>query len=79
MKDEEDAFTIEDWNEFKSAKTYAEQFEILLKHSQKNQKIIEIRPANKSQVKSGKIFREFLREKERKTKKPFGADGGRNG
>ena len=43
MKDEEDAFTIEDWNEFKSAKTYAEQFEILLKHSQKNQKIIEIR------------------------------------
>ena len=43
MRDEEDAFTIEDWNEFKSAKTYAEQFEILLKHSQKNQKIIEIR------------------------------------
>ena len=47
MKDEDDAFTIEDWNEFKSAKTYAEQFEILLKHSQKNQKIIEIRRKKK--------------------------------
>ncbi len=47
MKDEEDAFTIDDLNEFLSAKTYAEQFEILLKHSQKNQKIIEIRRKKK--------------------------------
>ena len=47
MKDEDDAFTIDDLNEFLSAKTYAEQFEILLKHSQKNQKIIEIRRKKK--------------------------------
>ena len=47
MRDEEDAFTIDDLNEFLSAKTYAEQFEILLKHSQKNQKIIEIRRKKK--------------------------------
>ena len=46
MRDEEDAFTIEDWNEFKSAKTYAEQFEILLKHSEKNQKMIEAKRKN---------------------------------
>ena len=43
MKDEEESLTAEDLNEFLSAKTYAEQFEILLKHSQKNKKIIEIR------------------------------------
>ncbi len=43
MKDEDKSLTIDDLNEFLSAKTYAEQFEILLKHSQKNQKIIEIR------------------------------------
>ncbi len=43
MKDEDEAFVIDDLNEFLSAKTYAEQLEILLKHSQKNQKIIEIR------------------------------------
>ena len=43
MKYEDESLTAEDLNEFLSAKTYAEQFEILLKHSQKNQKIIEIR------------------------------------
>ena len=43
MRDEEDAFTIDDLNEFLSAKTYDEQLEILLKHSLRNQKIIEIR------------------------------------
>ena len=48
MRDEEDAFTIEDLNEFLSAKTYAEQFEILLKHSQKNQKAVEPRTGNKN-------------------------------
>ena len=47
MEDAEDAFTIEDLNEFLSAKTYGEQFEILLKHSEKNQKIIEIRRKKK--------------------------------
>ena len=73
MKDEDDAFTIEDWNEFKSAKTYAEQFEILLKHSQKNQKIIEIRRKKKmenynadyavSQEEITKQFEEFCHTK----------------
>ena len=73
MKDEEDAFTIEDWNEFQSAKTYAEQFEILLKHSQKNQKIIEIRRKKKmenynadyavSQEEITKQFEEFCKTK----------------
>ena len=73
MRDEEDAFTIEDWNEFKSAKTYAEQFEILLKHSQKNQKIIEIRRKKKmenynadyavSQEEITKQFEEFCHTK----------------
>ena len=43
MKYEDESLTAEDLNEFLSAKTYAEQFEILLKHSQKNKKIIEIR------------------------------------
>ena len=73
MKDEDDAFTIEDWNEFLSAKTYAEQFEILLKHSQKNQKIIEIRRKKKmenynadyavSQEEITKQFEEFCHTK----------------
>ena len=73
MRDEEDAFTIDDLNEFLSAKTYAEQFEILLKHSQKNQKIIEIRRKKKmenynadyavSQEEITKQFEEFCHTK----------------
>ena len=73
MKDEDDAFTIDDLNEFLSAKTYAEQFEILLKHSQKNQKIIEIRRKKKmenynadcavSQEEITKQFEEFCHTK----------------
>lgn len=43
MKDEEEVLTIDDLNEFLSAKTYEEQFGILLKHSEKNKKYIEIR------------------------------------
>ena len=43
MKDEDESLTMDDLKEFLSAKTYAEQFEILLKHSRKNQKIIQIR------------------------------------
>ncbi len=47
MKDEKELLTLDDLNEFLSAKTYAEQFEILLKHSQKNQKAVELRTGNK--------------------------------
>ena len=47
MDDDNEGLTEEDLKEFLSAKTYEEQFEILLKHSQKNQKIIEIRRKKK--------------------------------
>ena len=73
MKDEDEAFVIDDLNEFLSAKTYAEQLEILLKHSQKNQKIIEIRRKKKmenynadyavSQEEITKQFEEFCHTK----------------
>ena len=41
--DDDSALTIKDFQEFLSAKTYEEQFGILLKHSEKNKKYIEIR------------------------------------
>ena len=41
--DDDSALTIKDFQEFLSAKTYEEQFGILLKHSEKNKKFIEIR------------------------------------
>ncbi len=41
--DDDAVLTMDDLNEFLSAKTYEEQFEILLKHSEKNKKYIEIR------------------------------------
>ena len=41
--DEDTALTMEDFKEFLSAKTYEEQFGILLKHSEKNKNHIEIR------------------------------------
>ncbi len=73
MKQDKDALTAEDINEFLSAKTYAEQFEILLKHSQKNQQIIEIRRKKKmendnanysvSQQEIAKQFEEFCHTK----------------
>ncbi len=73
MKDEDESLTIDDLNEFLSAKTYAEQFEILLKHSQKNQKNIEIRRKHKmenynadyavSQEEITKQFEEFCHTK----------------
>ncbi len=40
---DDSALTMEDFEEFLSAKTYEEQFGILLKHSEKNKKFIEIR------------------------------------
>ena len=42
-RDGEPALTMDDFREFLSAKTYEEQLGILLKHSEKNQKFIEIR------------------------------------
>ncbi len=42
-RDGEAALTMDDFREFLSAKTYEEQLGILLKHSEKNQKFIEIR------------------------------------
>ena len=51
MEDAEDAFTIEDLNEFLSAKTYGEQFEILLKHSEKKPK----NHRNKEKKEDGKL------------------------
>ena len=71
--DDEESLTEEDLKEFLSAKTYEEQFEILLKHSQKNQKIIGIRRKKKmenyngdyavSQEEITKQFEEFCHTK----------------
>ena len=71
--DDDAALTMDDLNEFLSAKTYEEQFEILLKHSEKNTKFIEIRRKHKmenynagyavSQEEIAKQFDEFCKTK----------------
>ena len=70
--DDDSALTIKDFQEFLSAKTYEEQFGILLKHSEKNKKFIEIRRKNMenynanyavSQEEITKQFEEFCHTK----------------
>ena len=47
IEEETAAITEEDLKEFLSAKTYEEQFKILLAHSEKNQKSIEAKKEKK--------------------------------
>ncbi len=71
--EDDSGLTIDDLNEFLSAKTYEEQFGILLKHSEKNKKFIEIRRKQKmenynadyavSQEEIAKQFEEFCKTK----------------
>ncbi len=71
--DDDSALTMDDFREFLSAKTYEEQFGILLKHSEKNKKFIEIRRKKKmenynadyavSQEEITKQFEEFCHTK----------------
>ena len=70
--DDDPALTPDDLREFLSAKTYEEQFGILLKHSEKNKKFIEIRRKNMenynanyavSQEEISKQFEEFCHAK----------------
>ncbi len=70
--DDDPALTPDDLREFLSAKTYEEQFGILLKHSEKNKKFIEIRRKNMenynanyavSQEEITKQFEEFCHTK----------------